>query len=312
MTQESPEWRIGLTRLLIHTQAALKRSSRRANGGATIFYTKNYAPALALLALRHLRPIAIVFEVHARPRSVVRRFALRHVDGVIANSDALARDLGVVPRRLLALHQGVDLCPYIKTDRTSLRERLLLPSDRQLAVYTGKLYYRYEEIEHIVNAASHPQSVRTLFVLVGGREDHVARWRDETARRGIVNVIFTGFVPPSMVHEYQMAADVLILYYPSGLDLNAYRSPGKLFSYMASGVPIVTVDLPVLREVLGDPPAAFLVRQDAPEDLAREIRRVLEHPELAHRVAIEARRRVEKFTWEKRAEGVINFVGELG
>ena len=105
-----------------------------------------------------------------------------------------------------------------------------------------------------------------------------------------------------------MVADVLILYYPSGLELNAYRSPGKLFSYMASGTPIVTVDIPVLREVLGDPPAAFVVRQDAPKELAREIGRVLDEPEVAHRVAREARRRVEEFTWDRRAERVINFV----
>lgn len=311
INQDSPGWRIGLTRLLIHTHAALKRSRRRADDAVTVFYTKNYAPALALLALRQFRRIGLVFEAHTPPRSAVRRFVLRHVDGVVTNSHALARDLGVVPRRLLALHQGIDLRPYLDTDRTSLRERLRLPNDRKIAVYTGKVYYPYEEVAHILNAASDPQSANTLFVLVGGRDDHVALWRGEVARRGIDNVLFAGFVPPSIVHVYQMAADVLILYYPSGLELNAYRSPGKLFGYMASGVPIVACDLPVLREVLGDPPAAFLVRQDAPGELARAIRRVLDQPEVARRVAFEARDRVEGFTWDERASRVIDFVGEF-
>jgi glycosyltransferase involved in cell wall biosynthesis len=309
--QDSPDWRIGLTRLLIHTRAALKRSRRGADDGVTVFYTKNYAPALALLGLRQFRRIGVVFEAHTPPRSEVRRFVLRHVDGVVTNSHALARDLGVVPRRLLALHQGIDLRPYLDTDRTSLRERLRLPNDRRVAVYTGKVYYPYAEVEHILTAASDPQSSNTLFVLVGGRDDHVALWRSEIARRGIDNVLFAGFVPPGIVHMYQMAADVLILYYPSGSELNAYRSPGKLFGYMASGVPIVAGDLPVLREVLGDPPSAFLVPQDAPVELARTISRVLDQPELARRVALKARQRVERFTWDERASQVIDFVGEF-
>jgi glycosyltransferase involved in cell wall biosynthesis len=216
-----------------------------------------------------------------------------------------------VPRRLLALHQGIDLRQYLETDRTGIRDRLGLPVDRKLAIYTGKVYYRYEEIQYIVDAASTPESQGTLFVLVGGRDDHVTRWRKEVARRGLRNVLFVGFVPPSRVHEYQMAADVLILYYPSGLDLNAYRSPGKLFGYMASDVPIVACDLPVLREVLGDPPAAFLARPDAPEELAVVIQRALGQPAHARAMATAARKRVEEFTWDSRAERVIAFVERL-
>ena len=166
---------------------------------------------------------------------------------------------------------------HTTTPRTeqALRAKLALPTDRPIAVYTGKLYYPYEEVGQIVEAAANPTSAGTLFVLVGGREDHVRLWRDDVARRGIDNVVFTGFVPPGEVHEYQLAADALLLYYPSGIELNAYRSPGKLFAYMAAGVPIVSVDLPVLREVLGDPPAATLVPPDSPGELARAVQRVL-------------------------------------
>ena len=168
--QESPGWRVALVRLIVHTRAALGRSKPRPGAPPTVFYTKNYGPAVVLLALRRLRRIAVVFEVHVPPRSAVRRSILRRVDGVVANSESLAQELDVEPRRLLALHQGVDLYPYLKADRSNLRDRLQLPRQRKLAVYTGKLYYPYEEIEHIVRAASCSESARTLFVLVGGRD----------------------------------------------------------------------------------------------------------------------------------------------
>lgn len=307
--QDSPSWQIGITRVWAQVGAAMRRLRSRPTSAHFAFYTKNYAPALALLALRRFSTFSIFFEAHTLPRSALHRFILRHVDGVVANSHALARDLEGSAKRVLPTHQGVDLRPYDGPERKGeLRRRLGLPLDRRIAAYTGKIYFRYAEIEYIVGAAALPASAETLFVLVGGREDHAELWRKEVARRGLDNVVFTGFVAPSDVHAYQRAADVLLLYYPSGLELNAYRSPGKLFSYMAARVPIVSVDLPVLREVLGDPPAAVLVAPDSPVDLAGAVQRVLCDSALASRIAEEARERVAEFTWDARAKRVLHFL----
>jgi glycosyltransferase involved in cell wall biosynthesis len=90
--------------------------------------------------------------------------------------------------------------------------------------------------------------------------------------------------------------------------LNRYRSPGKLFEYMASGVPIVSVDLPVLREVLGDDPAAVLVPPDSPDALAEGIAGILDDPARAKQLATRALQRVEAFTWRARADAVRAFV----
>ena len=310
--QESPGWRAGIARLVGYVRLALRRSRNLEPNDTLVCYTKNYLPALALLALRRSRPLKVVFEAHVPPQNAMQRFVLRTVDGVVTNSHALARDLGVVPRGVLSLHQGIDLVPYdTSEDREALRAKLGLPADRPIAVYTGKLYYPYEEVRHIVEAAANPMSAGTLFVLVGGREDHVRLWRNDVARRGIDNVVFTGFVQPGEVHEYQLAADALLLYYPSGIELNAYRSPGKLFAYMAAGVPIVSVDLPVLREVLGDPPAATLVPPDSPDELARAVQDVLNDREGALELARAARRRVAEFTWDERARRVSEFVDDI-
>jgi glycosyltransferase involved in cell wall biosynthesis len=310
--QESPGWRAGIARLAAYVRLALRRSHDLRRSEVLVCYTKNYLPALALLALRRSRPVRVVFEAHVPPRNAMQRLVLRTVDGVVTNSHALARDLGAVPRSLLSVHQGIDLRLYDSADdRATLRTKLGLPTTQPLALYTGKLYYPYEEVGQIVEVAADPASAGTLFVLVGGREDHVRLWRDDVARRGIDNVLFTGFVPPSEVHEYQLAADVLLLYYPSGIELNAYRSPGKLFGYMAAGVPIVSADLPVLREVLGDPPAATLVPPDSPARLARAVQDVLMDPNGPLELAREARRRVAEFTWDERARRVAEFVDGL-
>jgi glycosyltransferase involved in cell wall biosynthesis len=310
--QESPGWQVGISRLLGYVRLAVRRSRDLPRGYGLVCYTKNYLPALALLALRRSRPLKLLFEAHVPPRNALQRFLLRKVDAVVTNSHALARDLRVGPRAVLPLHQGDDLEPYHDAEAKGvLRTKLGLPETRPVAIYTGKLYYPYEEVAQIVEAAADPACSGTLFVLVGGREDHVRLWREDVARRGVDNVVFTGFVPPSEVHEYQLAADVLLLYYPSGMQLNAYRSPGKLFAYMAAGVPIVAVDLPVLREVLGDPPAAWLAPPDSPAALAAVIREALEDTSQSAALAADTRTRVAEFTWDRRAKLTLEFIRTL-
>jgi glycosyltransferase involved in cell wall biosynthesis len=304
----------GIERLRVDVLEAARAIRRTGPSERLILYTKNYAPALALLSLRWLGQFTILFEAHTLPRSRRERFVLERVDGIVANSYALARDLrdSTGSSRILGVHQGVDLRPYDEAgDRESARKRLDLPLDRPIVGYTGKIHTGYEEVEHIVRAASMPELADVLFVLVGGRADHVQAWRESMRDRKIENVVFTGFVPPAEVHGYQTASDVLVLYYPEGHQLNAYRSPGKLFGYMAAGAPIVAVDLPVLREVLGEPPAARMVKPDSPPALASAIKDVLDDPAGSQAMAERARGQVASFTWDTRATQVLDFARSI-
>jgi glycosyltransferase involved in cell wall biosynthesis len=312
--QESKSPFVGLARLRAYVPHVLRRLRNRRRGEPLVFYVKNYVLAAALLGLRgSARDVVVLFEAHTLPQSKLHRYVLGRVDGVVANSHALGRELisRVLSRNVLPTHQGVDLAPYQKAPaRDEVRRRLSLPSDRALVVYTGKLYPGYDEIEYIVQAAATPACRDFLFVLVGGRDDHAAAWREAAQRRDLTNVLFPGFVPPAEVHQYHVAADALLMYYPSWVTTSAFASPGKLFGYMAAGRPIIAVDLPVLREVLGDPPAATLVPADTPTALAEAIASVVSQPDRARQFADAAKERVAEFTWDARSEHVMAFALE--
>jgi glycosyltransferase involved in cell wall biosynthesis len=64
----------------------------------------------------------------------------------------------------------------------------------------------------------------------------------------------------------------------------------------------------VLREVLGDDPAAVIVPPDSPDTLAAEIAGLLDDRERSTRLAAQASKRVESFTWKRRAEAVRTFL----
>jgi glycosyltransferase involved in cell wall biosynthesis len=315
--QESRGAWIALNRLLVHAIETARRLVVRPKRPLVLF-TKTYSTALVLLAARALLPRSVVlFEAHLRPRSRLQHLVLRRADGVVANTHALARDLvasdGIEAERVIGTHQGVDLSLWdgLRVDRAAARRELGLPEDGRLVVYTGKVVDGYREIDHILAAAARLAGrTDTRFLIVGGRADHVERLRERVSREGLANVTLTGFIPPRHIHLYQLAADVLLLYYPSGIDLNEYRSPGKLFEYMAAARPIACVDLPVLREVLGDPPAAAMVPQDDPERFAAAIAGLLDDPAAADALARRALDQVAAFTWDERARQIIAFARE--
>jgi glycosyltransferase involved in cell wall biosynthesis len=212
------------------------------------------------------------------------------------------------PDRVLVAHQGVNLdaIEEERLDKTEARKRLELPLDRRLAVYTGKVHHWSGEVDLLLKVAPRLPPDTDL-IIVGGRDDHAEPLRVRVRDEGITNVRFIGFVAPADVFRYQMAADALLSYYPSDNPLNDYRSPGKLFEYVASKRPIVMADYPGPAEVLS-PGAALLIERDDPEKLADGVRRVLCDEPLGNRLARQAYDDVQLYTWKERAARVPQFV----
>ncbi len=288
------------------------------DGEPPVFYFKNYLLGAVFLALRRVlrRDVLLVFEIHTPPRRRLATRLLNRFDGVVPVSRILARELKtdyrIDPVRIEVAHQGVDLdeLERRRLTKASARRLLDLPLDRRLIVYTGKVHHDSEEVQLLIDAVRRlPASVE--LVVVGGREDQVDALRQRATTSGDDRIRFVGFVAPADVFPYQWAADVLVTYYPSSIELNKYRaSPGKLFEYMASGRPIVASDYPALREALS-PGAALFVPPDNAAMLAEGLERVLDDSGLAERLAEQARIDVTQFTWDKRVSHVLALVERI-
>jgi glycosyltransferase involved in cell wall biosynthesis len=283
----------------------------------TIFYFKNYLIALPLLLLRRItrHRLLLLFEIHGPPQRRGDKAVLRRLDGIVSLSGTLAHQLkhevGLEPARILQAHQGVNLdhVERIRVSKTEARRALALPSDKRLVVYTGKVHWWSREVSFLIEAVELlPADVE--LVIVGGRGDHVELLRKRLTEQQVQGVRLIGFVSPAEVFRYQFAADVLVSYYPSDIRNLEYLSPGKLFEYMASNRPIVTADHAFLREILNNDAAVF-VERDQPYELAQGIRTVLDNEVLGQRIAANAYRDIEGFTWQKRAERILAFSREL-
>lgn len=180
---------------------------------------------------------------------------------------------------------------------------------KPLAVYTGHLY-EGRGIELIAETARLTPSYQ--FIVVGGNDVDVVKWRSRAA--GIENLCFLGFVPPSHVFNYLLAADALLLPYASVVahagvgNIASVMSPMKLFEYLAAGKAIIASELPVLREVLHDRENCLIVPFSEPRAWSGALVNLQTQPDLKRSLASAARAAASKYTWKTRAQCILQSV----
>jgi glycosyltransferase involved in cell wall biosynthesis len=158
---------------------------------------------------------------------------------------------------------------------------------REVVLYTGNLE-RYQGIELLLRAFAlvrcrHPAAV---LVIVGGEPVQIDNLGILASRLGIrEQVRLAGKRSLEQIPDVMALADVLV-----SPRLEPIATPMKIYSYMASGRPIVATDLPSHSEVL-DKTTAVLV-PPSEEGLADGIEYVLRHPCEAAALARAAAERV--------------------
>jgi glycosyltransferase involved in cell wall biosynthesis len=211
---------------------------------------------------------------------------------------------GARPEILHVAPDGVDLQRFQNPlSKTQARTALGLSEGAPWIVHAGHLY-EGRGGEELVRALTQIPAARLLFA--GGKSADVERVRAVAAAQGLADrVRFEGMVPNGRIPLYLWAADVLVMPYTSRTPIMGSISPMKMFEYMAAQRPIVSTDFPTLREVLRDGENAVLVAPGNPPALAAGIRRVLGDPGLGEKISCQARREVNDFTWERRAEKIM-------
>ncbi len=275
-------------------------------------FISTYPYLIILWPLRKLKKILFIYELHYYKDSFNYKYIINHMDGLIVISHALknvvVNQTGFPKNKIVIGRMGVNLDNYGPNGAVEdIRKLFNINSpSHPIVVYTGKLAKNWKEIRYIIEAAKQLPEIN--FILVGGKPQAVLYWDKECQAQGIKNVHFTGFIAPGDVVKYQKSADVLIMYYDSGIITKEYASPGKMMEYMASGRPIVSVDFPVFREVLEDGKNAILIPPDQPYLLAKKIRALVSDTCLSKKLATQAKNDVIQYSWNNRAKNIISLI----
>lgn len=250
---------------------------------------------LYLVARKTAAPV--VWETHLGNWNTAARRLARMAQRIVAISQGLKDfyiEKGIAAERIVVAHDGVDLSAFESPEsKTQARTRLGLAPDAKIALYVGRLD-GWKGVETLFEAAELLPGIQVA--AIGGEEAQV-----EAFKKRYPKVAFLGYRPYKELPHNQQAGDVLVLPNTGTDTVSArYTSPLKLFTYMASGVPIVASDLPSIREVVGEQ-EAYLVEPDSPEALAAGVKAALGDTNKARA----AKEKVRGYTWAARARAIL-------
>lgn len=178
------------------------------------------------------------------------------------------------------------------------RRALGVPEGAVAAVFSGS--FRPWHGVHVFEDAARRLAGRAdlYFLLVGGSRPG----RGQGYRGRLL-----GSLPYERMPEVLAAADIGVAPYDTArlaqLRLGFYWSPLKVFEYMASGLPTITIPRDPLTEIVRDGQEGLLVGEADPEALAAAILRLATAPELRARMGRSARERVvARYSWARHCE----------
>lgn len=231
------------------------------------------------------------------------RFALRHADRVIANSEntrATLLAMGVEPSRITLIHPGVDLTRFRPgLDVTGLRASLDVTPDDYLLLSIGRLTRR-KGFDHAIRAIARLRAegipVRYAIAGVGEDADYLDELIAETGMQGVVRRL--GAVNDADLPRWLNACDVFLM--PNREVDGDNEGFGMVFIEAAAcGKTSVAGVAGGTASAVLDGETGLLVDGESVEAVADAVRLLYRDPVLRDRMAEAALRRAhERFDWQ--------------
>lgn len=227
-------------------------------------YTRS--PALLAVLLAHGKPV--ILELHQLPRFGRSRFVKQcnQCASVACLTSVMKQKLvswGVQSNRIQVAPDAVDLRRFLQLpDVQTARTTLGIKTTRTVVGYVGRLKTLGQEkgVGILLQALRQLQASQQFFgLIVGGPAADLSQYQAQAKVLGLTenDVLFTGEVPGESVPLTLQACDILAMPFPDFPHYRENMSPLKMFEYMAAGKPIITSDLPTIRDVLTEQTAVF-------------------------------------------------------
>lgn len=200
-----------------------------------------------------------------------------------------------------------DLREHESTRLSALRAEIGLQSEGPVAVFLGS-FRAWHGVPHFVEAARRliENGSKLSFLAVGGGPDldcmmeDVQDWHLPYGR-----LVFTGPQPHESIPDLLALADIGVA--PFDLEAHAplrtfgfYWSPLKVFEYMATGLPVITIDVHPLDTIVRHEQEGILYKSGDIDGLVGSLHRLQGDTGLAKRLGANGRMRVvAHYSWEK-------------
>jgi glycosyltransferase involved in cell wall biosynthesis len=273
-------------------------------GARVIFDVHDFAPELFAMRFGGRRGIAGATQ---QALQLIERLAIRFATAVVTVHDPYRRALearGVPSEKITVVLNSLD--ERLLSDAVAPAEL-----DRFRVVYHGTITPHYG-VELLVEAAARvARDEPRLQLEIYGDGDALSLVRARVGELGLTDRVYLSgrFLPQrEVLKRVRSASAGVICNHP--IERNAAAIPTKLFEYALLGVPIVTADLPAIREHFSPDEVRFFSAGDAGA-LAEALREVAASPDAAEARAEAARRRYEEYSWSRSAGRYVDLLERL-
>jgi glycosyltransferase involved in cell wall biosynthesis len=232
---------------------------------------------------------------------------MQRLTRLVSVSKSTRRDLvdhaGIHPEHIRVAYNGADLSGFTSILRAEARETVAtaLGIDVPFILYTARLEHPGKNHVRLLEAFALLKQRGLLshkLVLAGSRWNGAEVIEDRIVQLGLVDdVIITGFVDAQLLPQLYAAADVFV--FPSLFE--GFGIP--LLESMAAGTPVCAANVSSIPEVVGD--AALLFDPREPDDIARQLERLLHDSALRLQLVGRGRKQAQQFSWDDAASGVL-------
>lgn len=261
-----------------------------------------------------------IYEAHwryTRSNSLINYIftkVLLRADMVVSISKKLIEDLvseGMKREKIIFCPDGVNLDDYEKElDIQKFKRENEIPQDKEIIIYAGsyKTLNVKKGSDELIKVFSKLSKINNdlflLFVGVGeiGKDELSTDLTNLNVSQNNFKIITR--VPHKEVANFLKISDLQIMNFPWSEHYAYYMSPMKLFEYMASDKPLISTDLPSVRDVL-DESLVIFVKPGDEKDLEDKISEFFKDKSIGIIKAKKARQEILKYTWEQRVKNIL-------
>ncbi|MDZ7860059.1 MAG: glycosyltransferase [Candidatus Krumholzibacteriota bacterium] len=184
-------------------------------------------------------------------------------------------------------------------------------NNRKYVGYIGSLE-KHKGVEDIIKAASISDSKPDILLIGGKNSSEIKKYyRIAENLYNRKKITITGWVNKVEMREYIDRIRIGVVPLMDTYFNRYLTSPLKLFDFYSYGIPVISSDLPTMRELIDGEETGFFYKSGDIKKLSEKIDLLFENKEVYAEMRLSVLKKAEQYLWVKRADKIKKILKDL-